>query len=122
MGMSWSKGGRKVKTHGKRPRAGRDMPGNAKTEEVEKGNAQCNDYARPQYGGIVDHLVPTTREVEEGGTGSPCGHDGHEENNGRCPEKALKADSVERGDGILFHDLFFNDELRCSANGEGYGW
>ena len=96
------------------------MPGNTKTEEVEKGDAQRDDDARPQYGRIVNHLVPTTGKVEEGRTGSPCGQDGHEGNDGGCPKEALETDSIEGGDGVLFHDLFFDDELGRSANNGGY--
>ena len=95
------------------------MSSNTETEKVEKGNAQCDDDARPQHGRIVDHLVPTTGEVEEGRTGSPCGHDGHKDDNGTCPEKAFKTYSIEGSDRVFCHDLFFNDELGCGANDGG---
>ena len=114
--MSRNEGGQKVGTYGKRPRTGRDVPGDAETKEVEKGNAQCNDNARPQHGGIVNHLVPTTGEVEEGRTRSPRGQDGHEDNNGGRPKKAFETDSIEGGDRILRHNFFFDDELGSGAN------
>ena len=117
--MRWKDGEQKVGTHGKRPRTCGDMPGNTETEEVEKGNTQGDDNARPQHSRVVDHLVPTTGEVKEGRTGSPCGYDGHEDNNGGCPKETLETDSIKRGDGILCHDLFFDNELGCSADDGG---
>lgn len=117
-GSELEQGEQKVGAYGERPRTCRDVPGNAETEEVEKGNAQRDDDARPKYGGIVNHLVPTTGEIKEGRTGSPCGQDGHANNNGGCPKEAFETDSVEGGDRVLFHDLFFDDELCCGANDE----
>jgi len=118
-GMSGDEEKKKVGTYSKRPRTGRDVPGNAEAEEVEKGNTQCDDDARPQHGGIVNHLVPTTGEVKEGRARSPRGQDGHEDDNGGCSEKAFETDGIEGGDRVLFHDLFFDDELGCGANYEG---
>jgi len=60
--------------------------------------------------------MPATGEVEEGRTGSPCGHEGHEDNDGGCPEETFETDGVKGGDRVLCHDLFFDDELGCSAN------
>ena len=94
------------------------MPGNTETEEVEKGDAECDGDTRPQHGRIVNHLMPTTGEVEKGRTGSPCSQDRHEDNDGGCPKEALKPDSIEGGDRVLFHDLFFDDELGRSADDE----
>lgn len=37
----------KIGTYGKRPGTGGDVPSNAETKEVEKGDAQRNDDARP---------------------------------------------------------------------------
>jgi len=96
------------------------VPGDAETEEVEKGNTQCDDDARPQHGGIVNHLVPTTGKIEEGRTGSPGGQDRHEDDDCSCTKEAFETDSIERSDRILFHDLFLNDELGSGANDEGY--
>jgi hypothetical protein len=115
-GMSWTKGGQNVGTYGKRPRAGRDMSSDTETKEVEKRNAQGDDDARPQNGRIVNHLVPATGEVKEGRTRSPCCQKGHEENNGGPPKETFEAYSIEGGDGVLFHDLFFDDELGSSTN------
>ena len=91
------------------------MPGNTETKEVEKGDAQRDDDARPQHSRVINHLVPTTGEVEEGRAGSPGGHDGHKDNDGGCPKETFETDSIERGDRVLFHDLFFDDELGGSA-------
>ena len=63
--------------------------------------------------------MPATGEVEESRTGSPCGHDGHKHNNRGRPEEAFETDSIEGGDGVLCHDLFFDDKLGCSANDGG---
>jgi len=82
-------------------------------KKLKKGNTQCDDDARPQHGGVVNHLVPTTGEVEEGRTRSPGGQDGHEDDNSGCPKKALETDGVEGGDRVLCHDLFFDDKLGC---------
>jgi hypothetical protein len=117
--MSWNEGERRAGTYGKRPRTGRDVPGNAETEEVEKGDAQCDDDARPQHGGIVNHLMPTAGEVEEGRTRSPCDQDGYKDDNGSCSKKAFETDSIEGSNRVLCHDLFFDDELGCGANCEG---
>ena len=54
-------------------------------------------------------------EVKEGRAGSPRCHDGHKDNDGDCPEETLETDSVEGGDRIVCHDLFFDDKLGCSA-------
>ena len=97
------------------------MPGNAETEEVEKGDAQCNDDTRPQNSRSANHLVPATGEVEEGRAGSPCGHDGHKDNDGGRPEEAFETDSIEGSDRVLCHDLFFDNELGCSASDGGTG-
>ena len=83
-----------MRTYGKRPRAGRDVSSNTETKEVEKRNAQGDDDARPQNWRIVNHLVPTTGEVKEGGARSPCGQEWHEENNGGCPKETFEANSI----------------------------
>ena len=92
------------------------MSCDTETEEVEKGDAQRDDDTRPQHSRIVNHLMPTTGEVEEGRAGSPRGQDGHEDNDSGRPKEAFETDSIEGGDGVLFHDLLFDDELGCSAN------
>lgn len=103
-------------TYGKRPRAGRDMSGDTETKEVVKCNAKGNDDTGPQNGRIVNHLVPTAREVEEDRTGSPCSQEGHQGNDGGCPKETFKTDSVEGGNGVFFHYFFFDDELGSGAN------
>src|SRR5579872_2637941 len=96
------------------------MSSNAKAEEVEECNAQGDYDARPQYSRIVNHLVPTTGKVKERGTRSQCNQNGHEDNNGGCSEETFEADSIQWGDGILFHYLFLNEELCCSAEDGSY--
>lgn len=103
-------------TYSKRPRTGRDVSSDTKTEEVEECNTQGDDDARPQNSRIINHLVPTTGKVKEGRTRSPCDQEGHQDNNGGCAKETFETDSIKRGDGILFHDLFFDDELGSSAN------
>ena len=99
------------------------MSSNAETEKVEKSNAQGDDDTRPQDRGILNHLVPTTGKVKESRTGGPCSDDGHEDDNGSCPKEPFETDSVERSDGVLFHYLFFDDELGRSADRKGEnGW
>lgn len=64
--------------------------------------------------------MPTAGNVEKGGTGSPCGKDGHEEDYGECSKEAFQTNSIQGSDGILFHDLFLDDELSCGTNNQGH--
>lgn len=65
--------------------------------------------------------MPTTGEVKEGRTGSQCGQERHQGNDGGRPKETFETDSIEGGDGILFHDLFFDNELGGSAKMMGHG-
>lgn len=92
------------------------MSGDTEAKEVEKCDAQGDNDTRPQNGWIINHLVPTAGEVKEGRTGSPCGDEGHEGNDCCRPKETFETDSIEGGDGVLFHNCFFDDELGGSAD------
>ena len=104
-------------------RSGRDVPGDAKTEEVEEADGERDGDGGAEDAWVGDRLVPSAREVEE----RRARGDGWEEERERCEkedreraEEALPSDRDERCDRVRRHDFLLDDELcRCAAIATG---
>lgn len=96
--------------------------GDAQAEPVEETDADGDGDGGPEYGGGGDHLCPAAVQVEKGGIGGGRrvgeggeGDEGDKDEDGDDAKEAFEADCDVGGDGVLRHDLFLENELRCSA-------
>ena len=67
------------------------MPCYTQAEKVEQRYGDRDDYSGPEDRRIIHHLVPPTRKVKEHWFVGELRKNGHKDQDGKCPEKAFKA-------------------------------
>lgn len=80
------------------------MPSDAKAEIIEKCNATSNGYPGVENRRVVNHLMPTARNVEERRHGGDRGQgqNGDDEEDREGTEKPFVTNCYKRRDGIVF--------------------
>ena len=81
------------------------MPSDTKAEIIEERNATSNGYPGVKNRRVVNHLMPTARNVEEPrhGGNRRQGENGDDEKDGKGTEKPFITNGYKRRNGIVFY-------------------
>jgi len=90
---------------------GADASRHTQPKEIEKAYTERDNDARGPDGAVVDHLMPSSREVEPNRPPTHGVKDGHGDDDREETEGSFEADGDEGADGVFGHDFLLDDEL-----------